>query len=332
MSDYRELPDAFTARQFRADPRLATLEPNPLFEAFRRYRDVYPDGHTAMRWWNRVRVPLGVLWLAGAAFVWMKWRNLAIVPTLGPFGFVPPALMMSGNIFTMKRLSTSLFQAALQPMTDRRRTRARDLWLTGVTGRVAAEAAYLEGAQRSRHLPVILGIMLPLVPMAFAVIGLSRSPGNFAAAVAAVAFFVLVGGPALAEIERFVRVRMIQLRVIYWERPLSPSRDLAIGIRSAMAAMVFSIANMAIIMPPMLIVMPAFAMRRMAVLSPTTLFIRDNWGIVMAAWLLVIAVVLRLLVPWFRRINGRRWKYIQENADRSFHTFFLRVLMEDPDG
>ena len=286
-----------------------------------------------MRFWNAIRVPMALLWLAGAGFIWWKWGGpgSVVLPMFAPMVFTPAALMLSGNAFTMTRLSSRLLLGNSLPKTERARSRARDLWLAGVTGRVAVEAAYLEAAQRARQLPAILGIMLPAVPTLIGFFGLSNSPRAVVIGVVGIAAFVFVGGPALAEFERLIRVRMLQVRVECWPKPISVARDFRMTLSLIGASIPFSLCNMLIIMPPMIVVMTSFVTRRMTAPSATALFVRENWTGLEAVWLLLVAIMLRAVTPWLRRVTARRWIDVITNADTAFRTFFLRVLMDDPD-
>ena len=334
MSDSQEMAPAFTAKMRAADSVLAAEDSNPLFDAFRRYRELYPaERHRTARW--RVwRMPAAFAWIAavGTAWLTMSSRSPFMVPLWLAIGLPPLILLMTSNLLTMARVSAMLFQANTQQLDDRRRGRARDLWLAGISGRMVLEAAYLEAAQRSGRIRAVMALILPAVPLVLGVATVGVSVPGAVIGVCGIGLFVWLARPAFFQIELLVRVRVLALQVEYWARPPSLGRDLGYLLKIGGSTLPFSLWNMAVFLPPVVVVVGAIITRRFAPTSTGGIVIHEAWAAVVVAWLLLMGALFRLAARWLRRLNTRRWEKANASADAAFSTFFRRVLMEDPDG
>lgn len=326
MDEFHDQPTPFSPREWEEDPTLAASEENALYQAFRRYRLLYP--RTRRRWLksDSWRIGLTIAFLA----LWPAIAMLqAIPPALKiPVGLAlvlaPVALINRGSLLAWQRTNLLFFGWNKMVPRERKRMVARDLWLAGGRGRVVVEACYLELAERTRFLETMLPMIFCIVPGFLAITAGMPWTNGFLWLAMAISFALLTRTTFRALI-RGVKIRVLEQHLVFWSRPRSFLGDLEIGLDLMVHHLPSSMVGALVVVPPTISAVVLGGYNR-GVPFPTALLMA-----IAAGWLTLLGAILRAVAPRLRRRNDARWALLLDGADEPFRKYFLREMMDDPD-
>lgn len=313
-----ELPPAFRPEEMRRDPMLQAAERNGLFEALRRraewhQHDSQKRAQRRVTAWCALGLCVFVYLYGKTAPGWM------LAPTVVAIAAAAMVLAVASLVWNPTPLGTIAFPS-MGGVGPRGRGWVREFWLVGARGRDVAEAEYLALARRFRGAETAQAALVASIPLAVTV-GLELQLDTVMLWAMTSLAMVWLARPGLLQLQRGLRLGVIQRRVAEWRRT-EPTAATLLAECLPFAMVCICLAGV-----------PSYMIAR-----------SDPWegGYYMkrlqldgAAWIngtlltVAVAVALRGLAGVWQRRNDQLWGTIAAQADAAFPGYFARVAMED---